>query len=381
MVVETDNEQMRVWRLTDDERATRNQRLLNEDYHKLVTETIGMYRIFLALSKACRGESISTNLERTILAQTPDAAVSKFVAEKVTPRRKIPLVVHNGLMDLLFLMSHFHCPTLPLNWVGCKELIHSYFPIIFDTKVLASEYCTDHKSRTHLQGVYEETLESYPEWQRKSQLEESEEQAHDAAYDAYMTGVSFCGLTYTIHNQCKIPPTSSNARFKLWEVSDSLEYPRWLFGRNKLHFHLSPFTIDLESSSDPLGRRISALSTFRVANFDTQVTTRDILDSVRGLTDSEQRAISVELFWVDDSTFLVGARISSLPQNEELFKEHGKILLRALKERFCNGETVELLIPPTGQETGKSVWNLWGLFGSSGPDGWRRPTKRRRLEY
>ncbi|KAG7354656.1 CAF1 family ribonuclease [Nitzschia inconspicua] len=384
LVVETENEQIRVWRLTDDERANRNQRLLEEDFNKYLTESVGVYRIFLALTKACRGEPIKNDLENAILAENATVATADFVPTAESPISKIPLVVHNGLMDLLFLMSHFHSPILPGDWVECKDLIHSYFPVIYDTKVLSTQYCAESPSRSHLQAVYEDTLESYPEWQLKNSDEEAEQQAHDAAFDAYMTGVSFCGLTYTIHNQCEVLPTSSNARFKLWEVSEKLEYPRWLFGRNKLHFHLSPFTIDLETHCDPLGRRISALSTFRVSNINRDITTRDILDCVRGLTDSNQRAIHVDLFWVNDTVFLVGARITSLQQSEdqseEIFRESGKVLRCALEGRFCNGETIELLVPPARPEKTNSIWNLWGLLGSNDSPLSERPAKRRRTE-
>jgi poly(A)-specific ribonuclease len=377
LVCETDNEQIRVWRLTDEERARRNQRLVVEEYHKFVTETIGCYRIFMALTKACSGEPILNAFEQSILAPNANAAVSEFVPGKYLSTRKIPLVIHYGLMDLLFLLTHFHSPTLPGDWNDCKRAIHSFFPVIYDTKVLASEYCTNEVRRqTGLQTVYEETLEKYPEWRDASQLTG---QVHDAAHDAFMTGVCFCGLSYTIHNECQVPPEKSNARFALWEISSELDFPRWLYARNKLYFHLSPYTIDLESpQSDPLGRGLSHISTFSVSNIDPRVTSRDIINCLAGLTDSNHERIEFALLWVDDVTFLVGARITAFQYAEDLFMEHGTILRRALEGRFCNGEIIRPLIP-SQKPTNRSVWNLWGLLESNKSNETERPNKRRRI--
>jgi hypothetical protein len=380
LVLETENEQIRVLRMTDEERTIRNQRLLREDYDRFITENVGVYRVFLALSKSCRGEPITNKFEKAILAPSASAAVAKFVAGQTFSQRKIPLIVHNGLMDLLFLLTNFHTSLLPGRWVDCKDRIHSYFPVIYDTKVLASEYCTEHMSRTHLHGVYETTLENYPEWRHQDGSENFEEEPHDTAYNAYMTGVSFCGLSQTINDHCKIPSSSSNARFGLWKVPDCEDFPRRIYGRNKIHFPMSPYTIDLETPCDPLGKGMSELSTYRVSNIDSQVTTRDILDCVRGLTDSRHRAVNIELFWVDDTTFLVGARITDLKQEGELFKEHGKILLQALEERFCNGEEIRKLVSSSNREMTKTVWNLWGLLRSDKSGRGERPKKRGRFE-
>ena len=193
-----------------------------------------------------------------------------------------------------------------------------------------------------------------------------------------MTGVCFSGLSYTIHNECRVPP-ASDANFALWEVSSELDFPRWLYGRNKLYFHLSPFTIDLESpQSDPLGRGLSHLSTFSVSNIDHRVSSRDIINCLAGLTDSNHERVEFVLFWVDDVTFLVGARITAFHNDRDLFMEHGKVIKKALQGRFCNGEVIEPLVPPEKQAT-RSVWNLWGLLGPSEDTDEERPKKRRRI--
>ena len=387
LVLESQNDQIRIWRLTTDEKERRNQRLLMEGYDMLITEKIGALRIFLALSKACTGEPIHNEIEQAILASNANDAL-KFTPGIHISDRKVPLVVHNGLMDLLFLMTHFHSPILPESWIDCKALLHSYFPIIYDTKILATDYCLrdDPRSRTQLEDIYGHTLSIYPEWKnllRTNTQSELDEQAHDAAFDAYMTGVCFCGLSYTIQNQCKIPPVDTSSRFSLWDISDVLDYPRWLYGRNKLYFYLSPYTIDLESPmSDPLGKGLSPLSTFRVSDIDPSVSSRDIISCLSGLTDSQNKRVNFDLIWVDDTTFLVGAQLIEFHYDEKRFKEHGKIVLNALKSRFHKGEIIVPLVPPATKEPTKNLWNLWGLLGSSssGNDEEERPNKRRRVE-
>jgi poly(A)-specific ribonuclease len=46
---------------------------------------------------------------------------------------KKPLVVHNGLMDLLFLYEKFHEP-LPETFHAFKKDINNLFPLVYDTK-------------------------------------------------------------------------------------------------------------------------------------------------------------------------------------------------------------------------------------------------------
>lgn len=393
LVLETQNEQIRVWRLTDEERERRKQRLLVEGYSQLIQEKIGAWRVFLALTKACTGEPIMDKFEQAILAPTAQAALEDFVPNTYLSERKIPLVVHNGLMDLLFLMTHFVSQKLPDSWAECKLLIHSHFPVIYDTKILATEYSLrdNPRSRTHLSAVYQQTIENNPEWERTFHLNNPlDEQLHDAAYDAHLTGVAFCGLSYVIQDQCKVPPVEASTRFALWDCNDDFDFPRWLYGRNKLYFHLSPYTIDLESpTSDPLGRGLSHESTFRVAEIDPSVSSRDIVTCLSGLTDSRNQLVNFDVIWVDDTTFLVGAQILDHHHDPERFKEHGKLILNALRTRFCHGETIQPLLRPVKGPT-RSIWNLWGLIqfgGTGGVNGevggvgqqQQRPNKRRRL--
>jgi len=390
LALETQDQQIRVWRLTDEERERRNQRLLVEGYKKLIESKIGAQRIFLALVKACSGEPIANVAEHVILAPDANEAMMKFTNGKRISNRKIPLVVHNGLMDLLFLMTHFHSPKLPDNWSECKRLLHSHFPVVYDTKILASDYCLRNNitRRTRLEDVYEQTVADYPHWKHRTFClnngqAQKDEQAHDAAYDAYMTGVAFCGLSYTIQDQLKIPPVDASSKFQLWDYDiEEFTFPKYLYGRNKLYFHLSPYTIDFESPTlDPLGRGMSHESTFRVANIDPSVSSRDIVNTLSGLFDSRNQRVNFDIIWVDGTTFVVGVQIPSFNDDDKRFKEHGKLLIDALKSGFGNNEIITLF-RPTVKVLQKNIFNLWGFFTDSRiktkSEDEERPLKRQR---
>ena len=386
------NDQIRVWRLTSEEKERRNHRLLVEGYNKLIQEKIGAQRVFLALTKACSGQPIANRAEQAILAADAKEAMADFTPGRYIANRKIPLVVHNGLMDLLFLMTHFHSPKLPDNWVECKSLVHSHFPVIYDTKIMATDYCSEdnQSSRTRLDDIYLKAVASHPHWKKRifnlNGQSQVDEQSHDAAYDAYMTGVAFCALSYSIQDQCKIPSVESSSKFALWDNStDEFSFSRSLYGRNKLYFHLSPYTIDFESpDSDPLGRGMSHQSTFRVANIDPSVSSRDIVNCLSGLVDSNNQRVNFDVIWIDDTTFLVGAQIVSFRESDERFEEHGGLLLKALKNRFNRTEIVTPL-RPIARKPENSIWNLWGFLGDKNNNGNEeaneesRPQKRRRV--
>jgi poly(A)-specific ribonuclease len=202
LILETlsSTQQIRILRLNPNEKKRRTDRLLREGWERLITEKVGIYRIFLALTKACSGQAPANQAEHVVLASSVDKAMKLFddTPSSFTSQRKIPIVVHNGLQDLFFLMTHFDAPELPETWADCKSRLHNYFPVIYDTKCMALEYATRENPRgaTHLQAVYEQTLTTNPQWNRvfvahnnNSSEEgvpapENPEQAHDAAYDA-----------------------------------------------------------------------------------------------------------------------------------------------------------------------------------------------------
>mmetsp|Transcript_35305 Transcript_35305/g.85630 ORF Transcript_35305/g.85630 Transcript_35305/m.85630 type:complete len:666 (-) Transcript_35305:2327-4324(-) len=394
LVLETHNSQIRVLRLNAEERKLRKARLQREGWENILQEKLGVYRVFLALTKACNGTSTSSQAEHMMLASSVDEALATFEPEDPVEGtgRKVPLVVHNGLQDLLFLLTHFHNADLPRSWPDCKQLIHSYFPVLYDTKCMAIEYGSRDSGRTptHLSAVYEQTLNSHPQWNRTFQNSgdgDEQQQAHDAGWDAYMTGAAFCGLSYTIHDFLQFPPVQScRSQFKLWNCDPNDEAFANMYGRNRIHFHLSPYTIDLESpGSDPMGNGMSRESTYRVAGINSSVSTRDIVRCLTGLNDSDGGRVNYEIIWIDDTSFLAGAKIPNC-QEKELLLKHGMIIENALSVTFRNGETIEALGDDDSKmdcDDSSSIWNLWGIFGtqrkrSSIDDGNAAPSAKRR---
>ena len=236
---------------------------------------------------------------------------------------------------------------------------------------MATEYCIRESSRTHthLGAVYERAVLNQPQLSQAftHQNGDGEEQAHEASYDAYMTGAAFCGLSYIIkaqHPDPAVVESSHSSRLDLWDTPEDDEDIAWYYGRNKLSFYLSPYTIDLEMpESDPLGRGMSPESTFRVSDIDPSVNTREIVKCMTGLTDSQDQRINFEIIWVDDVTFLVAATLTSI-RDPRRYQEHGEIIFRALTERFKR-ERVQPFVASKIKGPEPSLWNLWGMFVST----------------
>ena len=80
------------------------------------------------------------------------------------------------------------------------------------------------------------------------------------------------------------------------------------------------------------------------------------------------------IVWIDDTNFLVAAMVSpesglGSEREAETFREHGKIILGVLQNRFKK-ENVRPLLDYTDSSSSsratsnRSMWNLWGLLGS-----------------
>lgn len=308
--------QIRVIRLSSTEKKQREQRLLQEEWDKLLY-TVGFTTVFQAISAACNGGRFN---------EKQDAFFAGECAEVSSPGngRKIPLIVHNGLMDLMFLLTHCHDGALPQSFEDTKKLIRSYFPLIYDTKILATE-CSDSVVRggsTALGELYQSVFSSEMNdlGLKKSPIVNGEntEQAHEAAWDAYMTGCCYYALSR------KILDYNGDSRLTLDRVLEhepvgSLH--RVSLGLNKIYMHFSLYTIDLESSSgtaglhDPLCHGLSVNTTFYVSGIDTTVSTRDILKALTDGTDNQTEIIQhlkYEIVWMDDVSFFVGTKLENI---------------------------------------------------------------------
>jgi hypothetical protein len=361
--LEGEGNRIRVWRLTDEEKLLRKQRLRREAWKELIGHKIGMWRIFEALRCACSGHYMSPN--NILFAESYDQIDWENPLQQGSTQKKLPLVVHNGFMDILFLLTHFHSSKLPDEYQECKKLISNHFPILYDTKVLATECACllggnaneQNASNTNLSNLFEmfvsASLNGDPRLMEQLQVVQSQEhqgmivedQEHEAAYDAYMTGAVFLGLCQQIRRNAPVSPDVMNVLSNIHSRE-----ARFHYGRNKL-YQFSMYTMDLEeprANRDPMSRGMTPASTYRVSGFDKSLTTHDIVRCLSGLTDSIGRTVNFDIVWIDDSTFLVAAsyRITSSDQNTSndalnaVLKDHGQIIHRALRKKFQNEKII-----------------------------------------
>jgi hypothetical protein len=118
----------------------------------------------------------------------------------------IPVIVHNGLMDMLFLMTHFHEAVLPDMWEEAKALVHGFFPKIFDTKCLAEEFSPLTYNSTTLGDMFSfweaedqllKRVQLAPEFKERYTVTKASG-AHEAGYDAFMTGSLYYYISQSI---------------------------------------------------------------------------------------------------------------------------------------------------------------------------------------
>ena len=252
-------DQIRVWRLTEEERRERERQQKQAHWEGLLME-LGFWRIFVALSRANQGllgghglvdadfgyeqlvglfgskeqngtsdekanggtshdgsdDDLSHRLEAWIDQVIPSSntttnSSSMGVETMVTNERQgpVPIVVHNGLMDLMFLLTHCHAPKLPDSYSDMKRVLHQTFPCVYDTKVMASEspVRSDQTALSQLfqrmvteneeDGVGDDDDDDFVVTNDDSPAGDTA-RAHEAAYDAYMTGAIFVRLCQRI---------------------------------------------------------------------------------------------------------------------------------------------------------------------------------------
>ncbi|XP_063900675.1 poly(A)-specific ribonuclease PARN-like [Zophobas morio] len=133
---------------------------------------------------------------------------------KLLVASKKPLIGHNLLYDLLFMLNSFQGP-LPNSWADAKNLVHSLFPEIYDTKLLALHF-ENRFTSTSLETLYNSLnkedqnglmksisislplgfLDYHPDIINSSG-------AHEAGYDAYITGCVFLRLREDLNGDVK----------------------------------------------------------------------------------------------------------------------------------------------------------------------------------
>jgi len=331
----------KVFRLNSREKKIRDARLKEEDWMALHNEQIGFYSVFEALSNANQGQ--------------------------LEGNRRVPIVFHNGLMDLLFLITHFHSRSLPESYFEAKKVIHEMFPLVYDTKVMAYDCDSGidiERSKTRLRDLYE-MLCSPPRSDDSDSDEEEmdeddytngagglergtvrvihgisgmfdevgdDEQDHHAEDDALMTGCIFHTLARHVISRSmpepslKVPSESaeieSSERPKLFRVAECLECKVGCMDekisreqncvslcRDKLRQNMISmselYTIDLESQSDTLSHGRSLDACFCVSKTDPCVRSRDIRAALRFHGISPEAKPRYRIIWIDDRSFIV----------------------------------------------------------------------------
>jgi poly(A)-specific ribonuclease len=398
-------DQIRVWRLSEEEKVQRKERLAREAWETLVMN-VGFTRVFLALSNANTGLK---QVNSTILASSVEQVDVSAKVEFEPMGRRVPIICHNGLMDILFLMTHFVSHKLPEKYQDAKAMIHETFPLVYDTKILATE-CSDQRTvgdNTVLGTLFDRFVMNDLEFLMDRNFEvvnasgSDPDQKHEASYDAFMTGAVFVALARRIQEEEGLLAISLCDIFS----SDYNLITKDLFGRNKvsntvvaaypvcgfllicltccfvsaslnqqLFLMLTLYTIDLENATeDPLRRGLSPTSTYRVSGIDPAITTSDIIRCLSNLVDQVlEQQVRFEIVWVDDRTFLVAARTQD---DDDTLQRHGELIHMALRRRFACEDicTLDQYLQATAaaeeakqrtEESGGGMWSSFlGLFG------------------
>jgi len=317
--------QIRAIRLSSAEKKRREKRLQQEAWDRVLMD-IGFTTIFKAISDACNGKLFTKEQTSGFLnGLYPSPSTSPAEGET---RKKVPLIIHNGLMDLMFLLTHCHQPTLPDHFEDTKKIIRTFFPLVYDTKVLATEYSDAiiQGSKTSLEDLYGLTCTEGAFMTAQMKVPSianhdgsSQGQAHEAAYDAYMTGSIFNALVNRILDSKNRHDHNLTLDGLLYDSTSNDDIVKELVGLNRIYMHVSLYTIDLESSSgpvaglhDPLSKGLSIDTTFHVCGITTSVSTRDIFQALSSGNESEEeviRSLKYEIIWIDDESFFVGTRM------------------------------------------------------------------------
>jgi hypothetical protein len=138
----TARDQIRAIGLSPTEKEWREARLRQEAWDNMMLKELEFAMVFCMICNVCSGRTFDKGQTCNFLdVLCPDLSrPPPATPTGATMGRRIPLVVHNRLHDLIFLMTHCHNPALHDTFKGVKALIRTYPPLVFDTKVIGTEY-------------------------------------------------------------------------------------------------------------------------------------------------------------------------------------------------------------------------------------------------
>lgn len=178
--------------------------------------------VVLRLDEAQKAEHAARIRAEKEQEYTQRAGFSRVFKALCTAKK--PLIGHNCMYDMLFLMSHLNGP-LPKSYETFRETFLNYFPLVLDTKLLVSREPFKFKPQAKIENgqpppapeprfgstalgeifaVFQEEVTAAKEAGRPvvdvsfapsfDRYANDVSAAHEAAYDAYMTGFAFAQM-------------------------------------------------------------------------------------------------------------------------------------------------------------------------------------------
>ncbi|KAI9333585.1 ribonuclease H-like domain-containing protein [Obelidium mucronatum] len=259
------------------------------------------------------------------------------VIELISKSHK-PLVGHNMYLDLCQTIQKF-CFALPPTVGEFKELCHSTFPIIYDTKLIAN---TDQKIKELVTNSALSEMAAQlsvppfnkPEFVMHPDFQDylspsASEKFHEAGYDAFSTGVSFAKMMHHIAN---IPDGESLFTDSTPGSDESASEARVQLNRfeNKLNIMRSDEPVlNLVGDEDPIDRS----NILYMSNFPTSWKTHTIV----GLCQPHVGHSFVR--WINSSSCFVAvsdrARVNQAAVNA--------IKVAVLSKRVLDGEDTSVI--------------------------------------
>ncbi|CAM9190358.1 unnamed protein product, partial [Ectocarpus fasciculatus] len=266
----------------------------------------------LTMRKNAEGKLCACKLEAAAAAAHKEKveaeAKKKFEAEAgfrlvfdALVEAKKPLVGHNLLFDLLFMLKWVYGP-LPETFTELKDLLGELFPTIYDTKYLAASGVMGAPltgMSTTLSDVYKQfeqalvvecaitTAEGFPEYLNTESA--ASRQFHNAGYDAFCTGCVFAREASTLDRQQAA--TAGDAPVDWRKATNKMLFMM----RSLYHMSLNP-----GESDGPV--KVTGLI-YQVTGFAKETKTDDIHGVFTKAFECEVTA--VEVMWVDNNAFFV----------------------------------------------------------------------------
>ncbi|XP_065208665.1 poly(A)-specific ribonuclease PARN-like isoform X2 [Planococcus citri] len=173
----------------------------------LTTKWVDNSAYLVAQKGKSKIEQDKENFEKD-LNELKDAFGFSKIIKYISDRKKL-IVGHNMVLDICHIINRF-CLPLPPSYTEFKEIVHQLFPKVIDTKYMCStspfkdlipSSVMDHMMKQLREPPFK-LADIEPE-SSEFGYSETESKAHEAGYDAYMTGLAFITLTAHLGKKAK----------------------------------------------------------------------------------------------------------------------------------------------------------------------------------